>query len=323
MPMLHVMERSQLSIETLPNEIVIQILGSFSTRSLLPLAAVCRRFHGLVGRVHYARLVRASRMQDHEVILECYHPSEKLSAPSLSCEYLGTDGLSEAADDANLGVLHTLYARFRPYLSYENYRPRSRWQTGVQAGSALDPATRMPSHEVSLESGELFSQLCTGANLAKVGPRRGLFSSNANVADGVIRVWRDWLQREAADTAARQQQQRAGSNLDDPSILWINSSKVVGLRFRVVEDESAPAPILVGPDDEPPVSYSLEYQELFVRADWLLLSFENSEAQQATQAGSVYLTGSGGAPRQPCNAFLQYSIPSTPRFQTMFTALVT
>ncbi|KAL7627321.1 hypothetical protein AAE478_001513 [Parahypoxylon ruwenzoriense] len=283
------MARSQLSIDSLPNEIIIQVLSSFPTRSLLPLATVCRRFYGLVGRVHYTRLVEASRLRDHEVILRCSHPSEKLSTPSLSCEYIGTDGLSEAGDLANLGVLNNLYARFRPFLP-KSYGRLSRWQTGAVVGESADPVSRVPSQEVHLDSGELFSQLCTLTNLAKMGPRRGLSSSNANVSEGVIRVWRDWLQRQAADTVGMQQ--RASTVLDDSSILWTDSSKIVGLRFRVVKDESVPAPILVGLNEEPSVSYSLEYEELVIRANWLPLSFEISEAQQVTHAGKAVVIAS-------------------------------
>ncbi|XXG99383.1 hypothetical protein Hte_005720 [Hypoxylon texense] len=286
----HVMAQSQLTMDSLPNEIIIQVLNSFPTRSLLPLAAVCRRFYGLVGRVHFTRLVEAAQLRDHEVVLECYHPSERVTAPSLFCEFIGMDGLTEAGSDAKLGDLDDLYARFRPFAAdEEEYRPRSSRQPGAALAQKSKP-TQAPSREISLDSDELFTQLCTVTNLVKVGPRHGLFSSIASVNETVIRVWRDWLSREAARAAGKQQ--RASSALDDPSILWTDSSKTVGLRFRVVEDLSAPAPILLDRNEEPSVSYSLEYQELLVRANWLLLSFEMSEAQQVTHAGKAVIIAS-------------------------------
>ncbi|KAI1775415.1 hypothetical protein F4818DRAFT_441511 [Hypoxylon cercidicola] len=283
------MAQSTLSMDSLPNEIIIQVLNQFPTRSLLALAAVCRRFYGLVGRVHFTRLVEAAQLRDHQVILECYHPSERISTPSLFCEYLGMDGLIEAGDEARLGDLDDLYARFRPFVGDEERRPRSSRQPGAAFAQEIQPA-KLPSHEIFLDSDELFSQLCTVTNLVKMGPRQGLFSSIANVNDTVIRVWRDWLHREAARTARNQQ--RASSALDDPSILWTDSSKTVGLRFRVVEDQSAPAPVLFGREEEPSVTYSLEYQELLIRANWLLLSFETSEAQQVTHAGKAVVIAS-------------------------------
>ncbi|KAI1470519.1 uncharacterized protein F4812DRAFT_417934 [Daldinia caldariorum] len=298
------MAHSHLSIDSLPNEIIINVLNNFPTRSLLPLAVVCRRFYGLVGRVHYTRLVETSRLRDHEVILESFHPSEKLSTPSLHCEFQGMHGLTEAGEVANLGELNNIYARFRPHLDSEK---------------ATGQIIQMPSHEISLDSGELFSQLCTITNLVKVGPRRGFFSSFANITDNVIRVWRDWLS-EAAKAAARTQQ-RVDSDSDDRTILWTDSSKTVGIRFRVVEDESAPAPVLLGRDDEPSVSYSLEYQELLIRANWLLLSFESSETQEEMHAGAVYFPGTG-AIYQPCYNFLQCAVPSERLFQSIATTFV-
>lgn len=182
------------------------------------------------------------------MILESFHPSEKLSTPSLHCEFQGMHGLTEAGEVADLGELNNIYARFRPYLDSEK---------------AAGQIVRMPSHELSLDSGELFSQLCTITNLVKVGPRHGLFSSFANITDNVVRVWRGWL-NEAAKAAARTQQQ-AGSGSDERTILWTDSSKTVGIRFRVVEDESIPAPVLFGRDDEPSVTYSLEYQGMLIQ----------------------------------------------------------
>ncbi|KAI1453392.1 hypothetical protein F4805DRAFT_376876 [Annulohypoxylon moriforme] len=274
------MAPSQLSIDSLPNEIIIHVLSSFPTRELLPLATVCRRFHGLVGRIHYSRLIEASKLQDHKMILECYHPSEKLSTPELFCEYLGTNGLTEAGDEADLGELNKLYTRFRPFLRDERF-------------GAIEEISkpRLPTHQIFLDSSELFSQMCTVTNLVKVGPRNGLFSSLANVTDSVVRVWRDWLKRAAEHTAAGKQQQ-ADSGMDDPSILWTDSSKTVGLKFRVAEDESIPAPILFGRDEDPSVSYTLEYQELLIKANWLLLSYETSEAQQVTHAGKAIVIAS-------------------------------
>lgn len=247
-----------MSIDTCSNKkIIIQVLNSFPTRSLLPLASVCRRFYGLVGRVHFTRLVEAAQLRDHQVVLECYHPSERVTAPSLFCEFIGMDGLVEAGGDARLGDLDDLYARFRPFAGDEYGRPRSSRQSGTALAQKIK-SIQAPSREILLDSDELFTQLCTVTNLVKVGPRHGLFSSIANVNETVIRVWRDWLDREATRAAGKQQ--RPSSALDDPSILWTDSSKTVGLRFRVVEDRSAPAPILLGRNEEPSVSYSMEYQ---------------------------------------------------------------
>ncbi|KAI1133238.1 hypothetical protein F5Y10DRAFT_229705 [Nemania abortiva] len=302
-----VMAETTTSFNSLPNELIINAFDSLPTRSLLPLAAVSRRFRGLVGRLHYYRLVESTVLQGRELILECYHPSDRLSTPSLFCKYLGTNGLSEAGEDANMEDLNQLYSRFQPFLGDENRRPRARWPTTSVIKGIEEPLTQVPSYDVNLEAGELFTQLCAVTNLVKVGPRRGLFLSIDSITDGVIRVWRDWLKQQAERSAA--EQQRAGQERpDDSSILWLGLSKDVGVRFRVLLKEEGHAPLLIGQDEDPPVSYTLEYQELLVRTNKLLLTLETSEAQQIAHAGAMYFAGSDRY--LPCNDVI--SLPSMP-----------
>ncbi|KAI1201772.1 hypothetical protein F5X97DRAFT_289522 [Nemania serpens] len=300
------------SFGSLPNELIINTLDSLPTRSLLPLAAVSRRFKGLVGRLHYYRLVEATALQGRELILECYHPSDRLTTPSLFCKYLGTDGLSEAGEDANIEDLTRLYSRFKPFLGDENRRPRARWPTVRVLEGAEKPLIQVPSYDVDLEAGELFTQLCAVTNLVKIGPKRGLFHSIDNVTDGVIRVWREWL-REQAERSATEEQRGGPTHPDDSSILWTDSSKSVGVRFRVLPKEEGYAPLLLDRDEESAVSYTLEYQELLVRTNKLLLILEISEAQQLTHAGAVYFAGRDQY--LPCNDVIRLPRVPTPMMQ--------
>ncbi|KAI1420962.1 hypothetical protein F5Y12DRAFT_787842 [Xylaria sp. FL1777] len=309
-----VMDRTTIStFDSLPNELILNALDSLPTRSLLPLAAVSRRFRGLVGRLYYYRLVEATALQGRELILECYHPSDRVSAPSLFCKYLSTDRLSEAGEDANLEDLNQLYTRFKLYLGDENQRPRARWPTTrVIAGTENPLPAKVPSYDVNLEADEVFTQLCAVTNLVKVGPKRGLFLSIDNIADGVIRVWRDWL-REQAKRSATEQQQEGQTRLDDSSILWIDTSKNVGVRFRVLLKEEGQAPLLLSRYEDPPVSYTLEYQELIVRTNKLQLTLETSEAQQVAHAGAFRFAGCDRY--LPCNDIIQ--LPGAPAHMMM------
>ncbi|KAI0458618.1 F-box domain-containing protein, variant [Xylaria acuta] len=285
------MAESADSFDSLPNELIINVLDSLPTRSLLLLAAVSRRLRGLVGRLYYYRLVEATVLQGRELILECYHPSDRISTPSLFCKYLATDGLSEAGEDADIGDLNQLYSRFKPFLGDENRRPRARWPTTRVIEGIEEPLAEVTSYDVNLEAGELFTQLCAVTNLVKVGPRRGLFLSIDNVTDGVIRVWRDWL-REQAERSTTEQQQVGQRCPDDSSILWVDTSKNVGVKFRVLSREESQTPLLLSQDEDPPVSYTLEYQELIVRTNKLLLTLETSETQQIAHAGKAIIIAS-------------------------------
>jgi hypothetical protein len=64
-------------------------------------------------------------LTDYKLILECFHPTSKLTEPHVFCKYLGTPGLSdkyegegslyENIDTAQqLGRLGTLYSIFKP-----------------------------------------------------------------------------------------------------------------------------------------------------------------------------------------------------------------
>ena len=83
-------------VDTLLFKIFVQILTPFPTRSLLPISAVSHRFHALVIRILNYRLRVSASLKDlgYHVILECFHPSSKLTEPNVFCEYLGqTDAL--------------------------------------------------------------------------------------------------------------------------------------------------------------------------------------------------------------------------------------
>ncbi|KAK7928248.1 F-box domain-containing protein [Apiospora marii] len=303
-----------LTLDSLPSEVLIHVLESIPTRKVLPLAGVSRRFHGLVARLHYARLVEALGLQDHEIILECYHPTVKISTPYLFCDYVGTPGLAaESAGvsggggkDPSLAGMNALYSRFRPVQQEDDRRPRSRYpKRAVVEGVAQPLVDQRPSHDVHLDAGELFSQLVTVTNLVKVEPKRKLIIDAVNMTDGVIRVWRPWLASEAAAPTPAQGQgqhsaRESGSSsvLDDSAILWADSKQNCGLRMRVVEKTDEQAPVLVAADDDPAISYKLEFegksiqsagaQKLLIRTNQLLLNVEKSKGHQV-----VHTAGSG------------------------------
>jgi len=209
----------------LPNELILHILTSFSTQDLLNLATVSHRLHALVVRLILNRLIVAANPPDHTLLLECYHPSARLTEPALYCTYLRTLGLHPdleyeqiSSDDApigRLGQLRALYSSFRPQRKLpDSPSPPPQHPAGDVPGSRTHPsssssrAARLARFEeqaandcvkqvLSLEGHELFTQLCAVANLVQPGPRRGLFGSIQPVEEGVVRVWREWLRMMA------------------------------------------------------------------------------------------------------------------------------
>ncbi|KAF7890152.1 hypothetical protein EAF00_008468 [Botryotinia globosa] len=290
------MVNSFTGIASIPNELLINVLSLFSTRRLLPLACTCHRFHDLIIRIIHHRLIAAASLKNHKLILECFHPSTKLITPYALCNYLGTDGLSDDVvgegdiyKDVNstgrLGKMAGLYSRFRPLQSEE----RIRHLAGSARSTLLpEPKDGLVSQMVDLESHELFSQLCTITNIVKVGPKRGLFLSCVNIGEGVIRVFRDWLSDR--DEANKR-------HIDSPEerenrLLWTDAEKHVGLKFKVSKWEEAPAPILLHRDEEAPVFYKLQYEELVLRTTQLLLHVEESLTREVGHSSKAIVIGS-------------------------------
>ncbi|KAL4918148.1 hypothetical protein BDW62DRAFT_181929 [Aspergillus aurantiobrunneus] len=261
----------ELHLYSLPNEVFVHILSPFTTRELLPLATVSQRFHALVLRLLHYRLLLSASLTDYKLILECFHPTSKLTEPHVFCKYLGTPGLSdkyegegslyENVDTAQqLGRLGSLYSIFRPVEpGEESGHPDSK--TAVE-----DPLTvRRP---VSIEGYENFSQLCVVVNVVKVSPGTSVLLSAVNVEDGVIRLFRDWLKGQAKREHVPYSHDPLIGN-QDSGILWADQSKNVGLKFRVREVTKLDSnfPVLVHRDDESFSSYEICIDGIFLSSE--------------------------------------------------------
>lgn len=295
---------------------------------MLPLALVSHRFHDIILRLLHRRLLSAARLQDRKLILECFHPSAKLTTPGLLCDYVGTDGsdIDEATLYSSyerigqLGKLVGLYSRFKPVGAEQNRRPRRRNPMFPVASTIGGP--EIPSQVISLESHELFSQLCTIANLVKTIPNSDFILSCVTIGEGVIRVWRDWLAERAIWPERRNirltdideastELENVGAAEEKSRILWLDNANNVGIRVRVIEREDLSAPVLLGVGEDAYVSYNIEYEgefrggskpsqasleaksyiELFIRTTQLLLKVEESIQQEAGQSGKAIVIG--------------------------------
>ncbi|CAG8898652.1 unnamed protein product [Penicillium egyptiacum] len=273
-----------MTLNSLPNEIFIHILSDFSTRALLPLTSVDHRFHALVSRILHYRLLLSMPLKEYKLLLECFHPSSKLTEPHVFCKYLGTDGLSERHDETgllyeNIDATHHLsrvtglYSRFRPEVSSdEEERGTDDSKFGFSPGRMLllsevvgfiradmngdrkgkgeDAVIR----EVTLDGYEDFSQLCVVASLVQVKPGTSLLLSASTIEDGFIRLWREWLRDQSGrmkkTTQTDWEEDSEKSRSSDDDILWVDMSKTVGLKMRVRPKAWDPSlPVLIHQDD--------------------------------------------------------------------------
>ncbi|MCJ1445720.1 MAG: hypothetical protein MMC23_006225 [Stictis urceolatum] len=300
----------------LPNEILAQSLGALPTSSLLPLTVTCTRIHDLIIRILHQRLLLAASLRDHKLILECYHPAAQYTEPYLFCEYLGTPGLSSTNEGeglvyesgnhgSRLGKLAGLYSQFRPLRTEEGRRiPRQHpagggmpvWTAPGHVPAEEKEANELVERRVSLDPEESFSQLRVQTNLVKPGPRAGLFENLVSVSDGLVRIWREWLKERAANgqnVASREGDGEDQSEGKAMRTLWMDHKTDIGLIVRIKEKKwRRAAPVLLHRDEEPAVTYSMEYEELLVRTTHLLLAVEESSKQdQNEERGKAMVFG--------------------------------
>ncbi|KAL4742333.1 hypothetical protein BDV11DRAFT_181071 [Aspergillus similis] len=284
---------SGLHLYSLPNEVFVQILYPFTTRELLHLATVSQRFYALVLRLLHYRLLLSAQLTDYKLILECFHPTSKLTEPHVFCKYLGTPGLSDKYEGEGslyenintaqqLGKLGTLYSIFKPVETEED-----------SAAVALDPDSLAVRRPVSIESFEDFSQLCVVVNVVKVLPGTDVLLSAVNVEDGVIRLFRDWLKSQTKNPPDLQP--HTSSESQGHELLWVDQSKNVGLKFRVSEVTRLDSnfPVLVHRDEETFSSYEIVIDELHIRTTRLLLTVEQSLQEQQSYPKAVIFTSMG------------------------------
>lgn len=132
------------------------------------------------------------------------------------------------------------------------------WAPGP-SNSQIEREAEFVCQNIHLESHELFSQLCVITNLVKVGPKRGLFKSCVTIGEGIIRIFRPWL-AERSSAFGSSISKEAEDEEREKRLQWADTGKHVGLRIKVVEREDINAPILVRRDEDPSVSYTLQYE---------------------------------------------------------------
>lgn len=276
-------------------QLLLHLFVPLPTPELLPLTVLSHRIYDIILRILHNRLVAAAELHSHSLLLECYHPSAKLTEPPYFCAYQGTDGLSQyqnpsepaRATAARLGEMRQMYSRFRPHRrELEEGGRRVARRPGDIPGSRTYPGTvqdkfrgEAVKQTVSLEAHELFTQLVAQTNLVKIGPYNGLFSAFVDVEEGVLRVWRKWLGEIAAEDRDRhvdvnkEQVEEIGTGTEavreiaqqrldpgDKRVLWVSTARNTGIRFNVRERKlRRDTPILIRNDEDLPVSYDIEY----------------------------------------------------------------
>lgn len=248
---------------------MIHILDAFQTLPLLWLRATSHRLQHLVIKILHARLIEAASFHNRKLLIECYHPSARVTEPIIYCDYLGTPGLSDSLEgrgstnditnhDVGEGPLKKLYSRFRPTRN-EPESNEDQHSAGGSIGSKRNNAAEssnkntssdVVTHDVSLEAHENFSQLQFSARLGQTGPRKGIFLSIVDILEKkTFRLFRQWLNATARDPKCLKP-------------IWVDGNKkVAGLKVHVQERAwRRDRPILLREDEDQAVNFTLKLE---------------------------------------------------------------
>ncbi|OAA60827.1 sulfate permease 2 [Cordyceps fumosorosea ARSEF 2679] len=285
-------------------EILVGILSHLPVKELLKTSLLCRQLYSLAVHTLQQRLLAVSSIPGHELILESFHPSRKLTTPYLTCRPLGTrhptdcdpsSSASAGTGPASLGRVCQLYASFRPVVTEENRRRRFRMVWPVSIGSSskdtdLDEDVPLDD-EVQLDDGVRFSQLCVVLNLVT----RGRFVTHHTVSEHVVRVFRGWLD-DMAGSSGRAGDDEGKIPLSSERLLWVDPGKTMALRFRVAPGPAERMPLLSVPGEEELArSYTLTYQELLIRSTSLLMAVEASASKEMEPSRNSIILASTGS----------------------------
>jgi hypothetical protein len=137
----------------------------------------------------------------------------------------------------------------------------------IYANGGDGGATKV-SYDLNLDPAELFGQFCVYPSLVKFGPRRGVFLGGTvrivQPGQGVMRVWKHWLQDRAQE--AWRNEASPGCNMDeasigaDKNIMWTDYRKNVGLRVAIRDPEGRCCGKEPFEYDDIPMSFSMEIQ---------------------------------------------------------------
>ena len=247
-----------MALPNLPTELLLHIFSQFSTPALLPFTTISHRFLCIITTILRSRMLHAAPVPGHILFLDCFRPSQRFQKASLHCSHLQTPNLG-SADFLNLRdiyshfhVGHAERARRQLRGSDQMMWPQVNGPAHFNpTASIASVSSSQPTYEtVHLEDHELFTQLVIECSV--VSAQRSMLRAFTQIQDGVIRVWREWLDRVASEGTDATQG-------DDSNILWINMKRDVGLRVNVTKHEHSVYRVRDGVPQSGFDSYTIEF----------------------------------------------------------------
>ncbi|KAK6350441.1 hypothetical protein TWF718_003632 [Orbilia javanica] len=240
------------------------------TRSLVMVSGTSKLIHDIATYILSRRLRHTLHVEGYKLIFECYAADDKFNHPFNHCEYTGTHVGAENSAAATKKFQKVPYftkddgdeEECNPLAKlYSHFTPRS---------FNIDSPT--PSTTVTIDSGDIFAQICASASLIKLSNSEyGGVTSFIPVCESFFRVKRSWL-----DSACEE-----GSKQGAFPMAWVGMGENMGLNLNITGRK------VVGPavsggvrgrdQEDEAVEYGVEYSGVVIRASYLLEMVEKKQ----------------------------------------------
>ncbi|KAK6506664.1 hypothetical protein TWF481_005123 [Arthrobotrys musiformis] len=263
------LELPKLQFDHLPRELIEEILSLMPTRSLVQVSGTSKLIHDIATYILSRRLRHTLHIEGYKLIFECYAADDQFNHPFNHCEYTGTHVgaentaaatkkfqkvpyFTEDDDEEECNPLAKLYSHFTP--------------------RTFNTEAPTPSTTVTIDSGDIFTQICASASLIKLSgsSHNGGVQSVIPVCESFFRVKRDWL-----DSACEK------SGKQETPMTWVGMGENMGLRLNITGRK------VVGPavsggvrgrdQEDEAVEYGVEYEGMVIRASYLLEMVEKKQ----------------------------------------------
>ncbi|RPA92959.1 hypothetical protein L873DRAFT_1816716 [Choiromyces venosus 120613-1] len=276
-----------VGFDSLPVELLEDVLSYLPTKALLSIGRVSRRVYNSVEFIAHKRFRSVEVLEGHNLVFQCSSPGNRFIAPYHNCWYKGsyvTPTTSSSSPSTPTNHLGDLYAHFRPLPAVEERGRRSK-------RSPPQPQLPLPTAKISdlhtkpagsgepkaldgipyvtttlpFDASEYFTQLCASSSIfGKLSPPQESSSSTPAHRTAVqilekesfFRIRRSWLR------SVFRRSPRASD------VFWLDDSQNVGIKMLVVE--SGFGHMEIEDDDEGPTVFMVRYEELVVRTGYLV-----------------------------------------------------
>jgi hypothetical protein len=217
------MERP-LHLLDLPSEITHHIFSYLTITAILPVCTTSKFFNELIAQIVEYRQYNAARLRDQTLCYHLYQPIDRFGTPLVRCltrtttEILAENRLGRGRQSASVEAINKLHEQ------YTFLTPKTESYSVMFYDTRANGPDELTERRIQFDGRERFAQMMFKIEIIQYGEVDGRCSGSSMVRDGVVRVFRNWLNKNA------------GRNEDSPDhsdTLWLDDAHHIGFQTSV------------------------------------------------------------------------------------------